>query len=284
MRKPWSGIIRLITFANSGCFDSLNGVEQGHEPDRPRPRRSERLTCGIQGGSGRDHVIQKENPFDPVGPMQGRMASIQSMGSMDALLPGQPGQRTAGFRANEGIHEFHSRDLGPAPCQCSALVEPALSLSPVVKRDGHDGPSVGPDIQWTPFQRHGPAEVDPDTGPHPVFQAVDEPGFEHVGSIAEPGPSVRPILGVVEPAAGVGWTSSPGEGARATPLSLFPGEHAVAGSATARYRRRFKGPGCCEGEVADRDRAGAMRHGSKVGLSGCPSACTMCLSRFSLFP
>ena len=216
--------------------------------------------------------------------MQGRMASIEPMGSMDALLPGQPGQRTAGFRANEGIHEFHSRHLGPAPCQGGALVEPALSLSPVVKRDGHDGPSVGPDIQRTPFRRHGPAEVDPDAGPHPVFQAVDEAGFEPVRSIAEPGPSVRPILGVVEPEAGVGWTSGPGEGARPTPLGLFPGEHAVAGSTTARHCRCLKGPGCCGGEGADRDRAGAMRHGAKVGVPGSPSASTMWTSRFSLFP
>ena len=215
--------------------------------------------------------------------MQGRMASIESLGSMDALLPGQPGQRTAGFRANEGVHAFHSRHLGPAPCQGGALVEPALSLSPVVKWDGHDGPSVGPDIQWTPFRRHGPAEVDSDAGPHPVFQAVDEPGFEPVRTVAEPGPSEPPMFGVVESKAGVGWTSGPREGARATPIGLFPGEHAVAGSTTAWHRRRFKRPNCCAGEGADRDRAGAMRHGFKVGVSGSPSACTMFPSRFSLF-
>ena len=150
-----------------------------------------------------------------------------------------------------------------------------------MKGDGHDGPSVGPDIQWTPFRRHGPAEVDPDFAPDSIFQAVDKSGFEAVWPVSQPGPTVIPVPRLVEAQSGIGRTSGPRKGAGATPIALFPGEHAMAGSTPPgkedRLQRAAGFPGPMEGEVAG-------HVAGKMVEPDAPPTVFMWTSRFSLFP
>ena len=162
-----------------------------------------------------------------------------------------------------------------------ALVEAPLPLLSPVKRNGDDGPMGWFDSQGGPFRRHGPSQLDSHIAPDSIFQAVYESGFEPVWPVSEPGPAVTPALRLVETQSGIGWASSPGEGAGTAPLVFFPGQHSMTGSTPPRKEDRFQRaagfPDPMEGEAAGHV-AGKM-----VGPDAPPTV-VICPSRFSLLP
>ena len=196
-------------------------------------------------------------------------------------MPIEPGQGPAGTRANQDVSDGHPGDLRPAPGQRFALVEAPLALLPPVEGDGHHGPMGRQDSQGEPFPRHGPSQPDPHLAPDPILQAVHQSGFEPVRSVSQPGPAVIPILGFIEPQSGVGRASGQAEGTGAAPLTLFPGQHSMAGSTPSGKEDGFEGatgfPGPVEVEAA------GHAAGKMVG-PGAPLTVVMCPSRFSLLP
>ena len=116
--------------------------------------------------------------------MQGRMASIEPMGRWMRCCRVKRVSERPDFGRTRASTNSIPVTVRTSPVPSGALVEPALSLLPVVKRDGDDGPSVGPDIQRTPSADAMALPRWPTLDRTPYFRLVDEAGFEPVRSIA----------------------------------------------------------------------------------------------------